>query len=60
MWLDWPAGILKRGEVAHNVYFAFDSMRQAESGQLVKWTAANPALWQIVGSVMALREEQHG
>ena len=53
-WLDWPAADFARARVARNVYVALTGYRGA--ADTVAWCNANPAAWELVSHVFALRE----
>jgi hypothetical protein len=52
--MDWPAGEFTRARVAANIYVALNGYRDAANK--VAWCDANPAAWELVSYVFALKE----
>jgi len=52
--MDWPAGEFTRARVAANIYVALNGYHGAANK--VAWCDENPAAWELVSYVFALKE----
>ena len=53
-WLEWPARDYARARAARNVYVAFQGWHDTKNA--AQWCNDNPAAWELVSSVMAMKE----